>query len=89
MGANLSSNAGFKDTSKITLSAPDAAADIILGIIWLLVLYSFAIIFSTCALVDRWKGPTDKIRVGGGSVFMAAVLSTVWPVVLLYLMFAD
>lgn len=88
MGAGLSST-DYADTSKIVLSEQDRTADIIMAVVWVLVLYACAIIFSTCALIDRWKGPTDKIRVGGGSVVAAAVLSTAWPVVLLYLMFAD
>ncbi|GJN77082.1 hypothetical protein PLIIFM63780_000570 [Purpureocillium lilacinum] len=65
MGNNLSSTF-VPDTSKVVLSVPDRNADIILGIVWLLALYACAIIFSTCALVDRWKGPADKIRVGAG-----------------------
>ncbi|PNY25632.1 uncharacterized protein TCAP_04434 [Tolypocladium capitatum] len=88
MGANLSSTV-VTDTSKVVLSPTDRAADIILGIIWLLVLYAMAVIFTTCALIDRWKGPTDRIRVGGGSVMAAIALSTAWPVVLLYLMFSN
>ncbi|PHH90528.1 hypothetical protein CDD83_3370 [Cordyceps sp. RAO-2017] len=88
MGANLSSTF-VPDTSKVVLSEPDRNADIILAIIWVLVLYACAMIFSTCTLIDRWKGPTDKIRVGAGSVVGALVLSTAWPVVMLYLIFAN
>jgi hypothetical protein len=87
MGNNLSSTF-VPDTSKVVLSKPDAFADIILVVIWGLVLYVFAMIFTTCALVDRWKGPTDKIRVGGGSVLVAIALSTAWPVVMAYIMFS-
>lgn len=87
MGNNLSSTF-VPDTSKDVLSAPDAAADIMVAVIWASVLYACAMIWSTCALVDRWKGPTDKIRVGGGSVLAALVLSTAWPVVMGYLVFA-
>ncbi|KAH7329431.1 hypothetical protein B0I35DRAFT_474036 [Stachybotrys elegans] len=39
----------------------------------------------TCVLIDRWKGPHDKIRQGGGSVLVAFVLSAAWPVVMTYL----
>ncbi|KJZ74953.1 hypothetical protein HIM_05684 [Hirsutella minnesotensis 3608] len=87
MGANLSSTF-VPDTSKVALNAPDKAADILLGIIWILVLYACAMIFSTCTLVDRWKGPSDKNHVGAASVFGAVLLSTAWPVVMLYMMFA-
>ncbi|PHH64737.1 hypothetical protein CDD81_3999 [Ophiocordyceps australis] len=88
MGNNLSSTF-VPDTSKVVLSPQDATADIILAIIWVITLYICAMIFSTCTLIDRWKGPSDKIRVGGGGVFGALLLSTVWPVVMLYLVFAN
>ncbi|POR37007.1 Uncharacterized protein TPAR_02797 [Tolypocladium paradoxum] len=64
MGGNLSSTF-VPDTSGVVLSEADRDANITMVIIWLLVLYALAMIFSTCALIDRWKGPTDKIRVGG------------------------
>lgn len=86
MGNNLSSTF-VPDTSKVVLSAPDAFADILLVVIWGLVLYACAMIFTTCTLIDRWKGPTDKIRVGGGSVLVAIILSSMWPVVMAYLVF--
>ncbi|KAL6884964.1 hypothetical protein HDV57DRAFT_515963 [Trichoderma longibrachiatum] len=65
MGNNLSST--FEpDLSKVALSPSDRGADIILGVIWLLVIYALVMVWTTCALVDRWKGPQDRIRVGGG-----------------------
>ena len=87
MGNNLSSTF-VPDTSKVVLSPTDRNADIIMAVIWILTLYACAIIFSTCTLVDRWKGPADKVRVGPGSVAAAALLSTAWPVVMLYLIFS-
>ncbi|PHH83260.1 hypothetical protein CDD82_2680 [Ophiocordyceps australis] len=88
MGNNLSSTF-VPDLSKVVLSPQDRNADIILAIIWVAVLYVCAMIFSTCTLIDRWKGPADKIRVGGGGVLGALLLSVVWPVVMLYLVFAN
>ena len=85
MGNNLSSTF-VPDTSKDVLSVTDAAADITLIIIWGLVAYACAMIWTSCALIDRWKGPADKIRVGGPSVLAAVLLSAVWPVVLMYLL---
>ncbi|KAH8126431.1 hypothetical protein LI328DRAFT_146027 [Trichoderma asperelloides] len=80
MGNNLSST--FEpDLSKVVLSPTDRRADMILGITWLIVIYLMVMIWTTCALVDRWKGPQDRIRVGGGRVFMALVMSAAWPAV--------
>lgn len=87
MGNNLSSTF-VPDTSKVVLSPMDRDSDIIMAVIWALTLYTCAMIFSTCTLVDRWKGPADKTRVGPASVAGALLLSTAWPVVMLYLMFA-
>ncbi|EHK15335.1 uncharacterized protein TRIVIDRAFT_56512 [Trichoderma virens Gv29-8] len=87
MGANLSST--FEpDLSKVVLSPTDRTADIILGVTWLLVIYAIVMIWTTCALVDRWKGPQDRIRVGGGRVLMALVMSAAWPAVVVYLAMA-
>ncbi|KAM5351159.1 hypothetical protein ACJ41O_003882 [Fusarium nematophilum] len=84
MGNNLSSTF-VPDTSGVVLSPEDRASGIKLAIFWIASLYGCAMIFSTCALVDRWKGPYDRIRTGPGSVFGALLLSTVWPVVMAYL----
>lgn len=85
MGANLSSTF-LPDTSKDVLSPQDAFADMLLMGFWLGSIYGIGWIFTTCALVDRWKGPMDRIRVGGGSVLGAVMISAVWPVVMLYLL---
>lgn len=88
MGNNLSST--FEpDLSKVVLSATDRRADIILGVTWLIVIYMMVMIWTTCALVDRWKGPQDRIHVGGGRVFMALVMSAAWPAVVVYLAMAS
>lgn len=87
MGANLSST--FEpDLSKVVLSHSDRRADIILGVTWLLVIYAIVMLWTTLALVDRWKGPQDRIRVGGGRVLMALVMSAAWPAVVVYLAMA-
>lgn len=84
MGNNLSS--GFvPDTSGVVLSPEDRHSGIWLAIFWAASLYACAMIFSTCALIDRWKGPYDRIRTGPGSVMAAFLLSTCWPVVMSYL----
>lgn len=85
MGANLSVTVE-PDLSGVTWSPGDRNAFIMLGIIWALVFYACAMIYTTCALIDRWKGPGDKIRTGRSSVFAALMLSTGWPVVMAYMM---
>ncbi|RFN50004.1 hypothetical protein FIE12Z_5742 [Fusarium flagelliforme] len=87
MGANLSSTF-VPDLSGVVISPEDRHADMFLGIFWAASLYACAMIFSTCALIDRWKGPYDRVRTGGGSVLGALLLSTAWPVVMAYLIFS-
>ncbi|KAH8738171.1 hypothetical protein BGZ61DRAFT_583144 [Ilyonectria robusta] len=87
MGNNLSTSVQF-DTSGAVFSPEDRASGIKLIIFWVSTLYVCAMIFSTCALVDRWKGPYDRIRTGAGSVMAALLLSTAWPVVMAYLLMA-
>ena len=85
MGNNLSSE--FEpDLSGVVLSPMDRDANLMLLGIWCGVLYVFAMIMSTCLLVDRWRGPLDKNPTGPSSVVQAVVLSTVWPVVVGYVM---
>ncbi len=85
MGGNLSST--FEpDTSKVVLSPQDRFADILMAVLIAGSLYAILMIWTTCALIDRWRGPTDKIRTGPGSVFVALVLSTAWPVVMVYIL---
>ncbi|KAF4962142.1 hypothetical protein FSARC_9759 [Fusarium sarcochroum] len=84
MGNNLSSTI-VPDTSGVVLSPEDRNSAIHLAVFWGASLYVCAMIFSTCALVDRWKGPYDRVRTTLGSVFAAILLSTAWPVVMAYL----
>jgi hypothetical protein len=67
------------------LSEIDRAGDILVLGLWGGVIYAIAMVWTTCALIDRWRGPYDKIRTGKGSVMAALVLSALWPVVLVYL----
>ncbi|KAF4341032.1 hypothetical protein FBEOM_5083 [Fusarium beomiforme] len=86
MGNNLS-NLVVPDTSKDVISPQDAESLMFLGIFWASTLYACAMIFSTCALIDRWKGPYDRVRMSLGNVMAALLLSTAWPVVMGYLLF--
>jgi hypothetical protein len=85
MGNNLSSE--FEpDLSGVMLAPYDRNAAIMLGAIWGLAFYAIAMVWTTCALIDRWKGPNDRIRTGKSSVFAALVLSSMWPAVVAYMM---
>lgn len=67
------------------VSPEDQLSDIILGVAWLGSLYVVGMIWTTLALVDRWKGPNGKSSIGFFSVIAAFVISSGWPVVLLLL----
>lgn len=84
MGNNLSSTF-VPDTSAVVLSDIDRASDIKMLMFWAITLQGCAMIFSTCRLIDRWKGPYDRNKTGFGHVLMAFILSSCWPMVLIYL----
>lgn len=48
--------------------------------------YGIAMIWAVILLVDRWGGPHGGRKIGCGSVLLAILLSTCWPIVFLYLM---
>ncbi|KAG5913359.1 hypothetical protein E4U42_001246 [Claviceps africana] len=87
MGNHLLSSTLAPRTAPLVLDASDRAADILLLAICGSALYACAVIYTTCVLVDRWKGPADKVRVGPGSVLVALVVSSLWPVVMVYMIF--
>ncbi|KAH8716532.1 hypothetical protein HC256_005295 [Beauveria bassiana] len=74
------------DEDGVRSDPQDRFADIIMAALWAGSLYAILMIWTTCALIDRWRGPSDKIRTGPGSVFAAFVLSTAWPVVMVYIL---
>jgi len=84
MGNNLS-NPLEPDTSGVVWAPYDQSSMIMLGVIWALVFYACAMIWTTLALIDRWRGRNDKIRTGKSSVFAALLLSAAWPAVLGYM----
>ena len=84
MGNNLSSTVR-PDTSGVVLAPVDRDADIIVGAIWGASAYTVMVLWSTCTLIDRWRGPFDKYRTGLSNVFAALLLSLAWPAVLVYL----
>ncbi|KAI6344633.1 hypothetical protein ACKVWC_010506 [Pyricularia oryzae] len=67
---------------KGAISPEDALNARIFGFIWLGSVYGIAMIWWALALLARW----DRSReTGAGSVLLAFILSTAWPVVMVYL----
>ncbi|KAG4418923.1 MAG: hypothetical protein CL912_09305 [Deltaproteobacteria bacterium] len=86
MGANLSDLTPV-DTSKVVLSPGDFdTLAIRLPILWGGAIYVMFMILATCMLADRWRGPRGDRSLSAASVIAAVVMSSAWPVVLVYLM---
>jgi len=85
MGQNLSSTQ-VVDTSNDIISAPDRTNEIILGIIWAGALYGIAMVWCAVTLLSRWAGPHGERGFNIFSILAAFLLSTGWPVVLLFLL---
>lgn len=85
MGANLSSKVTV-DTSQDIIAPQDALNDRNAAFLWIGAVYGIAMIWSTVLLVDRWRGPEGKRRVGCPSALAAILLSIAWPVVFVYLL---
>ncbi|KAI6359410.1 hypothetical protein MCOR25_007066 [Pyricularia grisea] len=67
---------------KGAISPEDALNARIFGFLWLGSVYGIAMIWWALALLSRW----DRSReTGAGSVLLAFMLSTAWPVVMVYL----
>ncbi|AEO68485.1 uncharacterized protein THITE_2145626 [Thermothielavioides terrestris NRRL 8126] len=84
MGQNLSLSEKFADTSKATLSPFDRENDIILGVIWASCFYAFGMIWCAVTLLRRWAGRNGERGINIFSILAALLLSTGWPVILLY-----
>ena len=84
MGQNLSSKV-VVDTSPDVISPEDGFNTKQMIFLWLGAIYGMAMIWSTTALVDRWRGPQGNRGVGFASVLAAIIISTAWPVVMMYL----
>jgi hypothetical protein len=88
MGANLSSTVKV-DTSKDIIAPEDALNNRNTLFLWLGSLYAIAMIWSTVALVDRWRGPQGDRKTGLASVLAAIFLSIAWPVVMVFLIISN
>jgi hypothetical protein len=86
MGANLSTPDEFPTTNKDPLDPLDMLNTRNMGLLWILAFQCIAMIWATCALVDRWRGPTGDRPLRAASVLVAMLLSLAWPVVGVYLM---
>lgn len=86
MGANLSSTE-VPDLSQVTLSSGDQLADLYLLLFTLGSFYAIGMIFGTTQLVDHWRGPYGDRPVTAMGAIAAFILSTAWPLVLIYIWF--
>jgi len=91
MGANLSS-LEWKNRDPVGNGIPpdvvdkfDRYNDFVLLALWGGSLYIIAMIFTTCQLIDRWRGPRDEGSVNFFSVLGAFIMATLWPAVLVIL----
>lgn len=75
------------DTSLDIVSSADAFNTLQMAGIVAACMYVMAMIGTTCALIDRW-GMDRKASIGFSSVLGAFLIATMWPIVVLYLMFA-
>lgn len=71
----------------MAVSPQDRLADWILGLIWLCVFYVMGMIWTSLALIDRWRGPHGDGKINFVSVLSALGLASAWPVVLVCRMF--
>lgn len=84
MGQNLSLSEPFADTSGATLAPWDRNADIIVGVLWGCSLYAIGMIWCAIGLLRRWSRGDSEKDVNLFSVLAAFLLSSGWPVILLY-----
>lgn len=87
MGQNLSS-AQTVDVSGDIISSPDRTNEMILGLLWLGSLYGIGMIWCSVSLLSRWAGPHGERGFNIFSILAAFLLSSGWPVILVYLLTA-
>lgn len=75
----------FPDESADVISPQDAFNELFLAIAWAGSFYAIAMIFTTCQIIDRWRGPRDDNPTNFMSVLGALILSIAWPAVLVIL----
>ena len=84
MGQNLSLSEKFADTSKATFAPQDAHNTLLLGILWACSVYGLGMIWCAVTLLSRWTGRDGDRDPNLFSILAAFLLSTGWPVILLY-----
>lgn len=78
----LAIDTSIPNPAAMAVGAGDALADSILGFLWLGVVYVFGMIWTTLALIDRWRGPHGDGEINFLAVVAAFLLALPWPVVL-------
>lgn len=79
----LAIDTSIPNPGNLAVSAQDALANTILGFLWLGAVYVFGMIWTTLALIDRWRGPHGDGEINFLAVMAAFLLAVPWPVVLL------
>lgn len=79
----LALDTSTQNAAALAVSAQDALADTILGLLWVGVVYIFGMIWTTLALIDRWRGPHGNGEINFLAVIAAVLLAVPWPAVLL------
>jgi len=74
------------DITPDVIGAGDRRSEIYLLVFWIVSFYIMAMIWFTCALADRWRGPHGTGKVGAAGAMGAFVCSAAWPLVAVYLM---
>lgn len=84
MGQNLSLEEEFADTSGVVWAPEDRANTVLLGVIWLCSAYGVGMVWCAVGLLRRWAGRDGEKGAGLASLLAALLLSSGWPVVVLY-----
>ncbi|KAK0666756.1 hypothetical protein QBC41DRAFT_147034 [Cercophora samala] len=84
MGQNLSLEEPFADTSGAKFAKEDQMNSIILGIAWAGSVYGIGMIWCAVTLLSRWSGRESDRDPNLFSVLAAFLLSTGWPMIMLY-----
>ncbi|CAP62249.1 uncharacterized protein PODANS_5_12040 [Podospora anserina S mat+] len=84
MGQNLSLEEPFADTAGAVFAKEDQMNSIILGIAWAGSVYGIGMIWCAVTLLSRWSGRESDRDPNLFSVLAAFLLSTGWPMIMLY-----
>lgn len=78
---------GFKEidmsvSTVLAISPSDHLAITIVGVAWASTAYVLGMIWTSLALIDRWRGTHGEGNINFMSVIAALILAAAWPIVL-------